>query len=160
MAAARACCVCGEEVEPRGGLVRVRLWGARAYCSEACLRQNIRRALARSAARRRWALRASALALLIVAATSFARRHRAPPPRAIALAWPDAHGPLEPAPAPILVGPPWPPTDEQWLALFDRAAWTHPLPGPERRQATAEARTFAAESRDRPPLCRSEGRCG
>jgi murein DD-endopeptidase MepM/ murein hydrolase activator NlpD len=103
---------------------------------------------------------ASALALVAVATTSIVRRHRAQPPRAISFGWPDAHGPLEPPPPPILVGPPWPPTDDQWRSLFDGAAWTHPLPGPDRRPASADARIFGPEPRDRPALCRSEGRCG
>jgi murein DD-endopeptidase MepM/ murein hydrolase activator NlpD len=160
VAEARTCSVCRGDVEPRAGLVLVGRWRRRLCCSEACLRESLRRARARAATRRRWASGAAALALVVMSVGSFVRRHRAERPRAISLAWPALHGPLEPPPPPILVGPPWPPTDEQWRALFDGAAWTHPLPGPERRAATADARIFGPELRDRPALCRSEGRCG
>ena len=162
MAEAQTCFVCGGDVERRAGLMLVGGWRRRVHCSEACLRESLRRARAQAAVRRRWFLGASAACLLVATATSFVRRHRAQRPRAISLAWPDAHGPLEPPPPPILVGPPWPPTDEQWLALFDGAAWTHPLPGPDRRAATPDARilTPGPGARERPAVCRSEGRCG
>jgi hypothetical protein len=150
--------VCAGAVEARG-LVLVRGWRQRVHCSEACLRESLRRGIARSAARRRWTLRLSVLAALVVGASTLVRHHRAPPRRSISMAWPDAYEGLAPAPA-ILVGPPWPPTDEQWLALFDGAAWVHPLPGPHRRVATADALTFGGESHDLPTFCQSEGRCG
>jgi murein DD-endopeptidase MepM/ murein hydrolase activator NlpD len=157
---ARACFVCGGDVDRQAGLVLADHWRLRVHCSEACLRESLRRAIARSATRRRWALQVAALALLVVGVTSFVRRHRSQTPRAISIAWPDAHGPLEPPPPPILVGPPWPPTDAEWLALFDDAGWTHPLAGPDRRTGRADARIFGVDARDRPARCRSEGRCG
>jgi murein DD-endopeptidase MepM/ murein hydrolase activator NlpD len=160
VAEAETCSVCGGDVGRRAGLVLVGLWRRRVHCSETCLREGVRRARARSAARRRWALGAAALAAVVVTTTSVVRRHRAQRPRAISLAWPDAHGPLEPPTAPVLIGPPWPPTDEQWLALFDRAAWTHPLPGPDRRPAIADMRIFAAPAREHPARCRNEASCG
>jgi murein DD-endopeptidase MepM/ murein hydrolase activator NlpD len=153
---ARTCCVCAGDVSARG-LVLVRGWRERVHCSEACLRESLRRGAARSAARRRWMLRVSMLAALVVGVTTLVRRHRAPPRRTISVAWPETLEAFAVAP-PILFGPPWPPTDEQWQALFDGAPWVHPLPGPSRRVATADALTFGREGRDR--LCKSEGRCG
>jgi murein DD-endopeptidase MepM/ murein hydrolase activator NlpD len=158
---ARTCSVCSGPVEERAGLVLVHRWRRRVHCSEACVRERVHRALAAAAARRRWVLLASALAVVVLGVTSLVRRHRVQPKRAISLAWPDLHGPLAPPPPPVLVGPPWPPTDAQWLALFDGAAWTHPLPGPTRRAPTSDGRLFAGgEARERAALCRSEGRCG
>jgi murein DD-endopeptidase MepM/ murein hydrolase activator NlpD len=101
----------------------------------------------------------SVVAALVVVATTVVRRHHAPPRRTISMAWPDAPDELASSPA-VLFGPPWPPTDEQWIALFDGAAWVHPSPGPKRRVPTPDALTFTREGRERPTFCKREGRCG
>jgi hypothetical protein len=160
-----ACVVCGGRVYE--GDRHVLLVGRveQAHCSERCLRAGVRRRLsARSAARRRVLAGAASLAALVLVLGAIAHRVsrlRAPRPRSISAVWPELHGLTAPAPGPILVGPPWPPTDEQWTALFDGASWLHPLPGPVRRSPTLDDHLFGPESpHERPARCRVEGACG
>jgi hypothetical protein len=160
--AARTCVVCRGPVVGRERLVLVRGKRQELHCSETCLRANVRGHLAaRMAARLRWTLGASAAVLVVLGVGWTWRRLRAPHPRSISEAWPEIPD-REPPPAPLEVGPPWPPTDEQWTALFDHAAWTHPLPGPKRRAARRAPRVFggAPTPHERPALCRQVGHCG
>ena len=164
MAVDTPCVICGGPVDGRQGLVLVRGRQQQAHCSETCLRASLRRhALARAASRRRALRGLSALSLLAalwLVVAGVWRRHRRPPSRSISYAWPDVHG-GETAPKPFVFGPPWPPTDEQWTALFDGAAWTHPLPGPDRRVPARDPRVFGPEPpRDRPAICRKAWHCG
>jgi murein DD-endopeptidase MepM/ murein hydrolase activator NlpD len=158
---AETCSVCRGPIDERERFVLVRGRRQQPHCSETCLRVSARRRiLARARARRRVLLTTSALAALVLGGGVAWRRHHAPPRSSISYAWPEAH-PIAPPPAPNEYGPPWPPTEAQWTALFDRAAWTFPLPGPERRTLTRDPLIFGPEPpRDRPALCRERGHCG
>ena len=160
----QTCFVCGGPVDRAEGLVLVRGRQQQPHCSDTCLRASVRRQwVARAAARRRRLLglaALSALTALALVAGGVWRRHRRPPSRSISYAWPDVHGGETP-PAPTVFGPPWPPTDAQWIALFDGAPWTHPLPGPARRSPTRDPRLFGPEPpHDRPAICRTAWHCG
>jgi murein DD-endopeptidase MepM/ murein hydrolase activator NlpD len=159
--AAELCPVCGGPIDERDRFVLVRGRQRQLHCSETCLRVNARRrVLERARAQRRALVMTSAIAALALGAGAAWKRHRAQPPRSISYAWPEVQ-PLAPPPAPNVFGPPWPPTEAQWTALFDGAAWTFPLPGPERRPLTRAPRLFGPEPpRDRPALCRERGHCG
>jgi peptidase M23-like protein len=64
------------------------------------------------------------------------------------------------APDPLLFGPHWPPTDQDWMAEITSDAWVHPLDGPNRRMPISDSRVFGAERQgDRPGECRN-GHCG
>jgi hypothetical protein len=158
---AEPCFICAGPVEEDGRRVLVRGKRQQVHCSEACLLTSVRRQLAaRATARRRWSLRAAALLVLLLGVGPLWQHTHAPGPHSISIAWPAAHGLDAPAPEPIAFGPPWPPTDEQWIALFDRAAWTHPLPGPVRRSPTPDARLFGPEPpREQPARCRTKDHC-
>jgi murein DD-endopeptidase MepM/ murein hydrolase activator NlpD len=161
-AVARSCLACGDPVLEAERVVLLHGRREEVYCSERCLRVNVRgRQQARATRRRRWLAAVSALAAVSLTTVVAWRRHRAPPRRSISYAWPDVHGQGDPPPAPPLVGPPWPPTDAQWTALFDAAAWTFPLPGPTRRVPASDARLLGPEPRrDREASCRAVGHCG
>ena len=107
------------------------------YCSQACLRVGVRmtQLAERTARLRRWGY----LVTFVIAVRH--RRLRATPranlagqarARRRAAARP-AGGAAEPTP----FGPHWPPTDEEWLAEFEQAAWIYPSPGPQRRHPAA-----------------------
>ena len=53
---------------------------------------------------------------------------------------PSAHAPARTGPKPF--GPPWPPTEADWLREFAESSWTYPLPGPERQPASSCSRLF------------------
>lgn len=156
------CVVCGEEAHEDYRFVLVRWRRQEVYCSERCLKKNVlRRRRARRAAQLRWSLRLAVPLVLVVVATTLWKRHRAPQRHAISYAWPEALPVWDPPPMPPVFGPPWPPTDEQWTAVFDAQRWTYPLPGPVRRAQAADGRIFGPEPpRERPALCREEGHCG
>lgn len=151
-----ACAVCGEI--PYDNERRLLIDGKlrRSFCSQACLRIGVNM---HKIARRKARLRHAALWVLLGLAVGGAvyLRHRLlrlrPGP---SIAWSPPLAP-PPAPEPIALGPHWPPTDEEWQAELDRAAWVNPLPGPERRAPTACARLFAVEPAH--ARCRSAGRC-
>jgi murein DD-endopeptidase MepM/ murein hydrolase activator NlpD len=46
----------------------------------------------------------------------------------------------QPGPRPF--GPPWPPTQEDWLREFAESSWTYPIPGPERHLPASCSRLF------------------
>jgi murein DD-endopeptidase MepM/ murein hydrolase activator NlpD len=156
------CFVCGGPVDENERLVLVRGKRHQVHCSDSCLRGNLRtQRLARRAARRRWFLRLSLPLVLVMGAGTLWKRHRAPQRHSISYAWPEGLPVADPPPALIIFGPPWPPTDEQWAAAFDRADFVYPLPGPVRRTPAIDGRIFGPEPpRDHPALCRAAGHCG
>jgi len=133
------------------------------HCSQVCLVANVeRRRLARAAVRRRWLLRAIAVALIVVGAPRLWHRVRLPQPQSISFDPPEYRPPREPLPQPPMFGPAWPPTDEDWQIAFDHTTWIDPLPGPARRAPTADDRILTTRpSPRRPdPVCRVPGKCG
>jgi murein DD-endopeptidase MepM/ murein hydrolase activator NlpD len=89
------------------------------------------------------------------------QRHRAPAPQSISFDLPESRPPVV-RPGPVYFGPAWPPTDADWIAAFDEASFTYPLPGPVRRAPKLDARLLGPEaaSSKHPALCRQEGHCG
>jgi murein DD-endopeptidase MepM/ murein hydrolase activator NlpD len=157
---AGSCVVCGRSIAGDVRLVLVRGKRHAEHCSEACLRDTVRKQRrARLAARARWFLRLSAVALLLAGANAVWQRFGAPHPQSISFEPPQ----LRPAPAPSgppQYGPAWPPTDDDWLAAFRKVSWTYPLPGPIRRTPVVDARMFGIEVPGaRTPLCREPGQC-
>jgi hypothetical protein len=151
------CAVCGEALNFDDQLVLARGRRRLAHCSEACLRETLaKQRLARAVRRRRMALNASVLVLLLAGVWTV-RRHRAPPPRSISIAWPETGFEKAAPPAPIYYGPAWPPTDDDWMFAFERATWVYPLPGPARRAPAPDDRLFGSESAH---FCRKPGVCG
>jgi murein DD-endopeptidase MepM/ murein hydrolase activator NlpD len=49
-----------------------------------------------------------------------------------------AEAPARPRP----FGPPWPPTEADWLREFAEASWTYPMPGPDRQVPESCSRLF------------------
>jgi hypothetical protein len=158
------CAFCGRPVRESRRLVLVRFFREEVHCSDACLREHLR--ARRFAWMRFWqrALAATVVpAVLITAGVVVVRRHRAQRPQSISFAWMNARPMAEEKAPPVVFGPPWPPTDEQWKAVFDRTSWTFPLPGPTRRALAADDQVFqvaAPEPREPLPRCREPGRCG
>jgi hypothetical protein len=159
---AETCVVCGNAPAENARFVLVRGRRQQVYCSEACLRGDVhKRRTRRRALWRWWSLRLGLAAAVLLGAFTLWQRFRVPSPESISYAWPDVHGEKAPPPGPFFYGPPWPPTDEQWIAAFNKEPWIYPLPGPSRRPVTIDGRMFGVESpRDFPALCRKEGRCG
>jgi hypothetical protein len=158
---AETCFQCGGPVDENERLVLVRGKRNEVHCGEACLRETLRRRQTeRTTAQRRWLVRLSVPTLLLASVGLLWKRHRAPPRHSISEAWPQGLPAPDAPPAPVVFGPPWPPTDEQWTAVFDKAAWIYPLPGPLRRAPTVDGRILAPEATpDRVTLCRTKGRC-
>jgi len=155
------CCVVCARVEPDvEWFVLLQGRRGRLHCSSICLADSVeqqRRARA-ARSRRRWA---AVLSLgLLAAGAVVVRSHIAPPPEWL------CGGPAEPlketpAPGPIPFGPAWPPTDDEWKALFQTAHWIYPLPGPVRRTFTPDGKILGpAATASRGALCRSDGHCG
>jgi murein DD-endopeptidase MepM/ murein hydrolase activator NlpD len=157
-----SCFACGHVADERDRLVLVRGRRQRIFCSEACLWDSVRqRRAARRAALHWWFSRVALSTILAVGAVTLWHRHRAPERHSISYAWPDMPEETPPPPGPPVFGPPWPPTDEQWSAVFDRTAGIFPLPGPTRRAVTIDDRIFGHEPpRDHLALCRKDGQCG
>jgi murein DD-endopeptidase MepM/ murein hydrolase activator NlpD len=134
------------------------------HCSQVCLVANVeRRRLAHTALRRRWLLRAAAVALVVVGAPRLWHRVRLPPPQSISFDPPQLRPIPTPRPLPPMFGPAWPPTDEDWQLAFAHTAWTYPLPGPARRAPVADDHllpTHSSGARHPDPLCRAPGKCG
>jgi hypothetical protein len=155
------CATCGQALDEERFLV-VRGRTREAHCSESCARQNVvERWTARARARRRRMLRASLVVLLVGGGATLWKRYRSQLPQSISFDQLEQVRTKVPRPAPIFLGPAWPPTDADWIFAFDRTSGTYPLPGPVRRAPTADGRTFGPEPpHDLTPLCRAEGRCG
>jgi murein DD-endopeptidase MepM/ murein hydrolase activator NlpD len=153
----RSCRRCGSEVEPRSPHVRATAAGVFSYCSAECLQRASQPISIELPLRtRRWWRTPLHLSLVALGATQLswpeqtAKQQPAPPVLAIA--------PQPPPPEPY--GPPWPPSEEDWLGQIAADAWLHPLDGPTRRMPIRDSRVFGAERPgDRPGECRS-GHCG
>jgi hypothetical protein len=162
MSMAEPCLTCGDPVREADRVVLVRGRRQQLFCSDSCLRAHVDR---RRAVRNRALLRAAMIVVLptaaFVAVKTMLTRHRAPPRQTISLAWSEGLPEWSVPPLPVFFGPPWPPTDEQWTAVFDQANWTFPLPGPARRPLTADDRVLGPEPpREHPARCRDEEVCG
>jgi murein DD-endopeptidase MepM/ murein hydrolase activator NlpD len=153
--------VCGKSVTEGHRFVLVRGRRRRAFCSEACLRDDARtRRIAKAKAERRWFLRLVALALVPAAANILWRRTHAPSAEVISSSAPEPL-PEPPAPEPIRFGPAWPPTEADWAAAFAATSWIYPLPGPVRRAPEPDGRIFGPEPHTGlPALCRKQDHCG
>src|SRR5436190_7167739 len=150
------CVVCGATPAANERLVLARGGRRAVHCSEACLGETLRQRRLALVRRRRRAVVGVSLAALLLAGGWTLRRHRAPAPRSISLSYSDVDPPPPAAPQEPLVGPAWPPTDDDWMFAFERARWTYPLPGPVRRAPAASDRIFAAApARGRAPVCRA-----
>jgi hypothetical protein len=169
MSRASICFACGTPLDDEPRFLLVRGGGHQEHCSDACLNDTLLARRKASAAReRRWFLALAALVALVVAGNTLVRRHLAPPPQSISL---DAlsRGPIAAAPRaapgpparePGAYGPPWPPTDADWMAVFAAAKWIYPMPGPHRRAPSAESRILAPLPWEGlRPDCRVAGRC-
>src|SRR4051812_33047617 len=134
-----------------------------AHCSQICLVANVeRRRLARAAVRRRWLLRATAVALIAVGAPKLWHRVRLPQSQSISFDPPEFRPPPEPRPEPPMFGPAWPPTDEDWKTAFAHSAWTYPPPGPSRRPPAPDDHILSSRpsARGPGPVCRVPDKCG
>jgi murein DD-endopeptidase MepM/ murein hydrolase activator NlpD len=153
-----SCLTCGDAVGAPTRVVLVRGRRQRVYCSDTCLRADLD---ARRARRNRLRLRVALAVVLptalVVAVKVTVQRHRAPARQSISLAWGEGLPAWSEPPPPVIYGPPWPPTDEQWTAVFEAASWSFPLPGPSRRALAADDHIYGPE---RPSRCRASGRCG
>jgi hypothetical protein len=161
--AALSCVVCKAEIGDGERFVLIRGGLQEIHCSPVCLVANVeRRRLARAAVRRRWLLRAAAVALVVVGGDRLWHRFHAPRPRTISFEPPEIRPTPAPRPEPPLYGPAWPPTDEDWQTAFAKLAWIYPLPGPARRAPTADDHLPTSRSgAGRPaPVCRVPAHCG
>ena len=100
------CVVCKTEIGDgsRDGERFVLLRGRReeVHCSQVCLVANVeRRRLARAAVRRRWLLRATAVAVIVVGAPELWHRVRLPQTHSISFDPPEYRPPPEPRPEPL-----------------------------------------------------------
>ena len=164
-----SCATCGhvfDDGEDR--LLLARGWRTHdLFCSEACLRRAVRRLhRVQAASQTRWLLRVALAVLALVGAkTLWQLYHRLQPRR---IAFESTPEPLRPTAPPIrstsgpTYGPLWPPSDEEWMTLFERAAWVYPLPGPVRRAPVNNRKIFwsAASPHEHPAACRPSGHCG
>ncbi len=163
MAIDERCFACGNDADHGDRLILLRGKRHLVHCSEACLRETVRKQrAARAAAQLRWTLRLSLTVLALVGTGYLWQRFRVPHPQSISYGWPEVIGePTPPPRGPIFYGPPWPPSDDEWIAAFNQASWLYPLPGPNRRLSLIDQRILGPDQpRDRPPHCRQEGRCG
>jgi murein DD-endopeptidase MepM/ murein hydrolase activator NlpD len=161
------CVVCkavlGNGVGVGERFVLVRGGREEAHCSQVCLMANVeRRRRARAATRRRWLLRATAVALIAVGAPRLWHRIRLPRAQTIAFETAEIRPAPTPRPEPPLYGPAWPPTDEDWQVAFANTTWVYPLPGPARRPPGTDDRllTTRPSARRPEPVCRAPGKCG
>jgi hypothetical protein len=82
-----------------------------------------------------------------------------PGPESISFDPPELRAAAPPS-GPVELGPAWPPTDDDWMALFRQAIWIYPLPGPVRRTPTGTDRLLGpTPPGGRPPSCRTADRC-
>jgi Peptidase family M23 len=176
---AQTCFTCGRDLDDGDRLVLARGKRQDEHCSESCLQAAVRqRQIARAAVKSRWLLRLLASALLLAGASFLWQLVRAPlarfahapfwkivnppQPQSISFDPPESRPEEAAAPAgPIMFGPPWPPSDQDWLEVFHQVSWVYPLPGPVRRTPTIDSQLLIAESaHPHATLCRTEGRCG
>ncbi|HEX3694065.1 MAG TPA: M23 family metallopeptidase [Polyangia bacterium] len=159
---AESCFVCGNAADENDRLVLVHSKRREIYCSSVCLRHIVRKQrAARTAAQLRWTLRVSLSVLALIGVGTLWQRHRTPRPQSISYPWPEVLGDAAPAAGASSFGPPWPPTDEQWMALFNTASWVYPLPGPNRRSPTIDGQMLGlVDPREPPARCRKDDQCG
>jgi hypothetical protein len=163
MSRAQVCFVCGNDFDDRDRFVLTRGRVLEEHCSEECLQATIRaRRIARAAFKTRWLLRAWLLILVVAGGSALWHRFRMPQPESISVPFDaplvKARGKAWFGPPPF--GPPWPPTDDDWLRGFERSSWIYPLPGPTRRAPTASDRIYGpAAPGNKPAYCRDNGRC-
>jgi len=161
-----SCATCGhvfDDGEDR--LLLARGWRTHdLLCSESCLRRAVRQLhKVRAATQMRWVLRVAVAVLALVGAKTLWQLYHRLQPRTITFE--STPEPLRPTPPPIrstsgpTYGPLWPPSDEEWIALFERAAWVYPLPGPARRVPMNE-RKILGPAHEHPAACRPSGHCG
>ena len=156
----RLCFACRNAVDSDEQFVLARGRQRLAHCSEACVRETLRK-WRRARTRSRLHVIASAtVAALVLVGGWTVWRHRAPQPRSIALSWVDVIWDKVARPEPTYYGPAWPPTDADWSFAFDRARWAYPLPGPSRRAPAADDRLFATDPHPHRTVCRTPGTCG
>ncbi len=162
------CATCGHVFEDgKERLVLARGWGTHdLFCSEACLRRAVRKLhKVHAATQTRWLLRVALAVLAIAGGKTLWQLYQRWQPQTITFE--PSPEPLRPTAPPIrsmsgpAFGPLWPPSDEEWIALFGRAAWVYPLPGPVRRTPVIDRRIFGpAPPREHPAACRPSGHCG
>ena len=154
------CVVCARVEPDFEWIVLLQGRRGRLHCSTVCLSDSVEQHRRARAARnrRRW-LAALSLGALAAGAVVI-RRHIAPPAQSICGGYAEPL-PEAPPPAPRPYGPAWPPTDDEWKALFETAHWIYPLPGPVRRAFRPEGKIFGpAATAARGALCRTDGHCG
>jgi murein DD-endopeptidase MepM/ murein hydrolase activator NlpD len=132
----------------------------RAFCSASCAEAVGEPGAPPATARARgWVDRAARIAVAVPGLLLVSGHDRplpARPPSSLAVAAPEVAAP----PPPLTYGPPWPPTEQDWMAVIASDAWIHPLDGPKRRMPASDSRVFGAERPgDRPGECVS-GHCG
>jgi len=161
MTRARSCAVCGTDFGDDDRLVLMRGRRNEEFCSEFCLRDAMhRRWHARWRSNLRWVGRVALLVLVAAAGNELWHRFRRPQSVSISYDPPEIRPEPKPALRPPEYGPAWPPTDAEWIALFGRAPWVYPLPGPIRREPTVESGIWGPEApRSHPATCRTEGHC-
>jgi len=154
------CVVCARVEPDFEWIVLLQGRRGRLHCSTVCLSDSVEQHRRARAARnrRRWL---AALSLGALAAGALViRRHIAPPAQSICGGYAEPL-PETPPPAPRPYGPAWPPTDDEWKALFETAHWIYPLPGPVRRTFRPDGKIFGpAATAARGALCRTDGHCG
>jgi predicted nucleic acid-binding Zn ribbon protein len=161
MTRARSCVVCGTAFGDDDRLVLMRGRKREEFCSEFCLRDTMHRRWKESAASKlRWVLRFALMAVLVSAGHELWHRFRLPQSQSISYDPPATRRAPVPYVGPTQYGPAWPPTDAEWIDLFDGARWVYPLPGPIRRATTTDSAIFGAEpAKGRAATCRTEGHC-
>jgi murein DD-endopeptidase MepM/ murein hydrolase activator NlpD len=156
------CARCGEAVDVRARHLAIEGPAVRVYCSQDCAQARTAAPTAPGPDPRRSPLRylaRAAASLPILVFTSGTAPPATTDPTPLPLAAIVAAAPAA-APEPPRFGPPWPPTEKDWLTEIASDAWIHPLDGPLRRMPIRDARTFGAERPgDRPAECRG-GHCG
>jgi murein DD-endopeptidase MepM/ murein hydrolase activator NlpD len=153
------CHSCGQALKGPGRFVLVRGRRSRSHCSEECLSKHVRLVRRAQRAARLRQLKVSLAMLPLVTAGVAWRLHRSPLPQSIVLPPIASTIPVEEPAAPQM-GPLWPPTEEDWLAEFARAAWVYPLPGPVRRVASPDGHIFGVERPSAPAAQCHAGHCG
>lgn len=151
-----ACRQCAQPVPPRSRHVKIVGATIYAYCSSECLEQSSSpvELFRDPRPRRRWPRALLHVGLGLAAA---AHLSGAPEPQVAATAA-VADAPKQPEPP--LLGPAWPPSEEELASLLAGDTWIHPLDGPIRHMPISHGRVFGAERPgERPPECRS-GHCG
>jgi murein DD-endopeptidase MepM/ murein hydrolase activator NlpD len=144
---AETCGTCGRDLSQRA----VPVSGEdSSQHSETSLRLRMLQ-LARSTLWRRYAL--SLLALAIAASVAWSSRPR-PKAMAIVSVPPLESTPTQPRPRPF--GPPWPPTEADWLREFAQSSWTYPMPGPARSVPVSCSRLFDPRADCSKGLCAAD----